>query len=111
MDPYKEIERLNKIILELNKIILDQDKVIQDLKARLDSYENPKNSRNSSIPPSHDYSRPPRTQSLREPSNKKPGGQPGHEGKTLEMSGNPDEIIFHIPQFCNCCGRNLSSCV
>ena len=108
LDPYKEIDRLNKIIIELNKIILEQAKVIEALKARLDNYENPKNSRNSSIPPSHDYSRPPRTQSLREPSNKKPGGQPGHEGITLEMSENPDETIFHIPQFCNCCGRDLS---
>lgn len=97
----KEIERLNKIIFE-------QSKIIDDLKARLDRYENPKNSRNSSIPPSHDYSRPLRTQSLREPSNKKPGGQPGHEGTTLQMTKNPDKTIFHVPQFCTCCGRDLN---
>ena len=101
MDPYKEIERLNKIIIDLHK-------TIADLKSRLDKLENPKNSRNSSIPPSHDYSRLLRTQSLREPSNKKRGGQPGHEGKTLEMTKNPDKIISHIPQFCTCCGLDLS---
>lgn len=101
MDPWKEIERLNKIILK-------QSRIIADLKSRLDRYENPKNSRNSSIPPSHDYSRPPKTRSLREPSGKKPGGQPGHEGSTLEMVGNPDEIIEHSPQFCACCGRDIS---
>lgn len=108
MDPYKEIDRLNKIIIDLHKIIADQAKIIVDLNSRLDKLENPKNSRNSSIPPSHDYSRPLRTQSLREPSNKKLGGQPGHEGKTLEMTKNPDKIISHIPQFCTCCGRDLS---
>lgn len=108
LDSFKEIERLNKIILGLNKLILDQSKVIADLKARLDRYENPKNSRNSSIPPSHDYSRPSKTRSLREPSGKKPGGQPGHEGTTLEMVEKPDEIIEHIPQFCTCCGRDIS---
>jgi transposase len=101
LDPYREIERLNKIIL-------DQVNVIADLKARLDKFENPKNSRNSSIPPSHDYTRPPRTKSLREPSGKKPGGQLGHEGTTLPMVENPDEIIKHAPQFCSCCGRDIS---
>ncbi len=101
MDPYKEIERLQKIIS-------DQANVIAELKARLDRFENPKNSRNSSIPPSQDYTRPPRTKSLRERSGKKPGGQPGHEGATLSMVENPDEIIKHIPQFCSCCGRDIS---
>ena len=108
MDPYKEIDQLNKIIIDLKKVILSQNKVIEGLKARLDSYENPKNSRNSSIPPSHDYSKPPRTHSLRERSNKKSGGQPGHEGKTLEMAGKPDEVIEHIPQYCTCCGLDIS---
>jgi len=101
LDPWKEIERLNKIILE-------QSQVIEDLKARLNRFENPKNSRNSSIPPSHDYSRPPKTRSLREQSGKKPGGQPGHEGATLEMVEKPDKIIEHIPQYCTCCGRDMS---
>lgn len=102
MDPWKEIERLNDIILE-------QSRVIEDLKARLAQYEHPKNSRNSSIPPSHDFARPPRTKSLREPSDKKPGGQPGHEGATLQMVDKPDKIVEHIPQYCTCCGRDISN--
>jgi len=40
-----------------------------------------KDSHNSSIPPSKDENRPKRTNSLREKSDKKVGGQPGHEGK------------------------------
>jgi len=108
LDLFKEIERLNKIILDQHRIILEQASIIADLKARLDRHENPKNSRNSSIPPSHDYSRPQRTKSLREPSYKKPGGQPGHEGTTLQMVEKPDETVEHIPQFCTCCGGDLS---
>jgi transposase len=100
LDPYKEIDRLSEIIIV-------QAKIIEELKARLDLYENKKNSRNSSIPPSHDYSRPQRTKSLRESSGKKQGGQIGHEGKTLLMVENPDEVISHIPQYCTCCGNDL----
>lgn len=101
MNPYKEIERLNKIILE-------QSRMISELKARLDRFENPKNSSNSSLPPSHDLARPMRTKSLREPSIKKQGGQPGHEGTTLPMAEKPDEVIEHRPSYCTCCGCDIS---
>ncbi len=49
-----------------------------------------------------------KNQSLRTKSSKKIGGQPGHEGNTLKMVENPDQIINHKPDFCNCCGNNLS---
>jgi transposase len=67
-----------------------------------------KDSHNSSIPPSKDENRPNRTNSLREKSDKKVGGQPGHEGKTLEMTANPDEIIDHHSCFCPRCGTDVS---
>ena len=122
MNPLQEIERLKKENKELRKeveelrkenqqfkeIIITLLSKVASLEERLARYENPKNSRNSSIPPSHDYFRPSKTRSLREPSGKKPGGQPGHEGTTLEMVENPDEIIEHIPQFCTCCGLDIS---
>ncbi len=82
-------------------------KEILDLKERLLYYERPKNSNNSHIPPSKDENRPLRNQSLREKSDKKVGGQTGHEGKTLQMIETPDEIVNQIPQFCNCCGNDL----
>jgi len=42
-------------------------------------YKNRKNSDNSHLPPSNDGNRRLKNQSLREKSDKKPGGQPGHE--------------------------------
>jgi len=49
-----------------------------------------KNSRNSSIPPSMDPNRGKKPKSKGE---RKPGGQPGHAGVTLQQSENPDMII------------------
>jgi transposase len=76
---------------------------------RLAKYENPKNSKNSSKPPSSDFPKLSKTQSLRESSGKKPGGQIGHEGTTLRMVSNPDIIETHCPSFCTCCGEDLST--
>jgi len=78
------------------------------LKSRLDSYKNKKNSSNSHTPPSKDENRPMKNQSLREKTDKKPGGQLGHEGVTLECCGVVDEIVGHLPNYCNCCGQDLS---
>jgi transposase len=115
VNPHLEIERLKKENEALRRenqhlkvIIQTLLTKIASLEERLSRFETPKNSSNSSIPPSHDYTRAPKTRSLREPSGKKPGGQPGHEGATLEMVEKPDEIIEHIPQFCTCCGRDIS---
>jgi transposase len=114
VDRLREIEQLTKENKELREENQQLKETIQtlllkvaSLEERLSRYENPKNSRNSSIPPSHDYSRVPKTRSLREPSGKKPGGQPGHEGITLEMVEKPDKIIEHIPQFCTFCGFDM----
>jgi len=78
------------------------------IRLRLEKLETKKNSRNSSIPPSKDENRPKRTNSLREKSDKKVGGQPGHEGKTLEMTARPDVVVDHHSCFCPVCGKNVS---
>jgi len=65
------------------------------------------NSTNSSKPPSSDGFAKPKPKSLREKTGKKPGGQEGHPGTTLEPKENPDVIIKHEPQQCSC-GCDLS---
>lgn len=82
---------------------------IRSLKAELAVYKNPKNSGNSSIPPSKDENRARGDQSLREKSGKKSGGQPGHKGSTLSMVSEPDQVIDHLPGICGHCGKDLSS--
>lgn len=79
------------------------------LEAELAVYKNRKNSSNSHTPPSNDENRPKRNQSLREKSDKKPGGQPGHEGTTLECSAIIDETVDYLPNYCHCCGQDLSN--
>jgi len=97
-----------------NKVSLLEDEnqrlktEVNHLTNRLAKYENPKNSKNSSKPPSSDFPRQQKTQSLREPSDKKPGGQSGHEGTTLKCLS-PDFIEEHSPSYCNCCGKDLST--
>ena len=67
------------------------------------------NSSNSGKPPSSDGLRKPtRTQSLREKSGKKTGGQPGHPGKTLRQTETPDAIIDHFPETCAGCCKALN---
>ena len=51
-----------------------------------------------------------RTKSLRKPSGRKPGGQPGHEGNTLELNDSVDNIVDEKPGKCDECGDSLDGC-
>lgn len=73
------------------------------LRARLGT-----NSRNSGKPPSSDGPGvKPHPKSQRAPSGRKPGGQPGHVGHTLELVEDPDDVQVHTPSRCRACGTNL----
>lgn len=102
------IKLLSNQIKEQNAMIEKLTKENKALAARVQSLENQikTNSNNSSKPPSSDGLKK-KTKSLRKPSGKKPGGQPGHEGHTLEQVENPDEIIEHIIDKCSKCGASL----
>jgi transposase len=80
---------------------------VTGLEQEVSFYKNRKNSSNSHMPPSVNLSSPPRNQSLREKSDKKAGGQQGHEGSTLTFSVTPDKIITHTPDYCQLCGNDL----
>jgi len=58
-------EQLMIIVVELQKEVKKLRKENVVLKEKLAKYENPKNSRNSSIPPSKDENRPKRNNSVR----------------------------------------------
>ncbi len=100
----KELQRLLVVVLQKVDELTQE---ISSLKIRLAKYETPKNSNNSSIPPSKDENRPKR-KSLRERSGQKPGGQKGRKGNTLRMTETPDFIHKHTPNYCKGCGSNLS---
>lgn len=102
------IELLIRRLESLEKKVEALEKENAFLRERLAKYENPKNSRNSSMPPSKDENRPKTNQSLRKSSGKSVGGQKGREGKTLEMTATPDKIVELQPDYCNNCGSSLS---
>jgi transposase len=92
-----------------NKALRDQVLFLQqnlsDLANKVEQMSVRKNSNNSSLPPSGDFGR--KTRSLRRASGLKPGGQPGHKGKTLGMTDNPDHIKPLVPCFCGICAKAL----
>ena len=89
----------------LKKENIRLSKRVAELEEKLSKYEHPKNSNNSSIPPSQDPNR--ETKSLRKKSNKKVGGQKGHKGNKLNKISNPDHIILHDVTQCKCCNTVL----
>lgn len=66
-----------------------------------------KDSLNSSRPPSTDPLWNKRTKSLRRPSGKRPGGQPGHRGHTLRLTPKPTRVMTHRPAQCRHCSSPL----
>lgn len=100
----KVIEQQERQIQEQGKRIREQESRIQGLEAIIK-----KDSHNSSKPPSSDgYTKRPLKQK-RVKSGKRPGGQKGHEGKTLQMVSHPDKVMVHKVGICGNCGRSLET--
>lgn len=103
---YEELEALvasqAALIGELRLEVTELRAEVAELRGRLGQ-----NSRNSSKPPSSDGYEKPSPKSLRRPSGRKPGGQPGHKGHHLKQVERPDEVIRHVPQRCGACGGDL----
>ena len=95
-----QIETQQEVIDKQQRQLERQEKRIQQLEAFIN-----KNSRNSHKPPSSDGLK--KIPKVRKPSGKKPGGQKGHKGTTLQMIENPDIIEVHKVERCGRCGQSL----
>jgi hypothetical protein len=106
----KRVEQLEALVATLEhtikmqaNIIKAQAETIKDLQARLDM-----NSGNSSKPPSLDGFNKPAPKSLRKPSGKKPGGQPGHKGTGFKLPEKIDVVEHALPEACFNCEHDLT---
>ncbi len=98
-------------LVELSSEIETVKLIIVALEERIETLENnqAKDSHNSSKPPSSDgFRKQKRTNSQRKKTNRKVGGQNGHQGHTLRMVEEPDhtEKCNIEKQHCDC-GRSL----
>jgi transposase len=103
------LEALRVYVAELEEERRRLREQVEILTRRVEELEGQlaKNSSNSSKPPSSDGLRKARVVSNREPSGKKPGGQPGHKGSHLKMSDSPTVTIDIRHEACSCCGESI----
>jgi transposase len=93
------IEECHALINQLLATISLLQAEVEELKRQLNQ-----NSRNSHRPPSSEgYKKKPAIPRKKH----KKGGQPGHQGNTLKMVENPDEIIELKPEVCQECQRKF----
>jgi transposase len=91
------LDKLVDLVLRLEAEVCDLRRHVKELQARLAL-----NSRNSSKPPSSDGLAKPPPKSLRQKSGRRPGGQPGHPGRTLQPVAQPDHVRVHKLGPCPC---------
>ena len=94
----KQVAELTKLVKQLQRTVDKQAKEIANLKSRVKP-----TSRNFSTPPSQD---PHRARESKPRSNRKQGGQPGHQGKGRKLSP-PDEVNTAPLENCGNCGLPL----
>ncbi len=104
MQPVPDLHSLShsekdELIRTLHARVQALGAAIEELKGRLAL-----NSSNSGKPPSSNgFKKIKKSRSLRGKSTKKPGGQDGHEGTTLQQVAEPDAVVPHLPpSHCDC---------
>ena len=98
-----EKEALLMIIKDLTEQIARLNEKNDALLALLEEKNHRKTSRNSSVPPSSEGYSKPAPKSQRKPSGKKPGGQKGHGGSSMNLMKTPDDVVPHYPSACKGC--------
>lgn len=96
----EEVVQRGVRIEELEGLLMRALLRIEELERRL-----AKDSHNSSKPPSSDGLK--RKLKSRRHSGRSKGGQPGHQGHTLEQVAAPDQVITHRPTHCEACQSEL----
>jgi transposase len=111
-------EELVEIIIEQSKVIRELQKIIYELQqevARL-KVSRDLDSSNSSKPPAGDIVKKSETKKSPSPEEsnqpkKRPGGQPGHQGKTRKGFGRVDRYEILRPEDCVYCGQKAFASV
>jgi transposase len=105
-----EIGRLKRQVSRLKAALGEARGEVDWLRRRNTELEKlvSKDSHNSSRPPSTDPPWAKRTKSLRRSSGKRPGGQPGHAGRTLRLTQKPQRVVTHRPARCRHCSCSLA---
>ena len=98
-------EQLIDLVLELAQKVKQLTVRVEELERQLRTPQ--KDSTNSSNPSSTDRV-PKKNQSQRQKSGKKPGGQPGHMGKTRTRNPEPDQVKEHRPIACSACSLGFT---
>ena len=88
------------------KKLTEEAEALRDQRDKFKAMLN-KNSTNSSKPPSSDGFRKAKAKSSRRKSGKKPGGQLGHSGRTIELFANPTVVIEKKPEEICSCGATV----
>ncbi|MEG3989087.1 IS66 family transposase [Microcoleus sp. S28C3] len=109
-----EIEQLSQA--ELVEMVLGLQKIIEELQEKLAiaTGKNQTTSQTSSKPPSTDLLQKPEKPTVKPEADQKqkPGGQPGHQGKTRKGFGRVDRTEISSPDIClNCGSKELSEVI
>lgn len=112
---HSQKDELIMLLWEQNQLLRQQNETLQtrvtELEAKVKKLEDSqnKNSGNSSKPPSSDGFKKPAPKSRRGKSKKKPGGQKGHKGSTLQRVAEPDKVVvLPVTQCSHCDSQRLT---
>ncbi len=113
LEEINSLREENRLLREENRLLRSENEALRlALQAAIEQIKKleaqlSKNSKNSSKPPSSDGFKKPSPKSLRKNGKRKTGGQPGHEGKTLNQVESPDIIVTHTADRCESCSTSL----